>query len=285
MADRTKLFALLTFVVFYLIFTQSATIPQPLKICSFNIQIFGEKKVNDHKVFDEIVKIVHEYDIIFIMEIRDSSNTAIFKLLAALNKDDANRYSVALGDRLGRSNSKEQYAYIYKNSLVKVVAKYTFDDSHADIFEREPYVVRFSAPSAAVTDFFMIGIHATPDKIQTNKEIASLIDVYEDARRKFQIDDAIIMGDMNADCGYMSALNRKNNALIKDLRFVWLIGDNADTTTKSTNCAYDRVIVAGKNMIAHVGKAEPYDFQKHDKLDSALTQKVSDHYPIIFTIQ
>jgi len=236
-------------------------------------------------VFDEIVKIVHEYDIIFIMEIRDSSNTSIFKLLAALNKDDANRYSVALGDRLGRTNSKEQYAYIYKNSLVKVIAKYTFDDSHADIFEREPYVVRFSAPSAAVTDFFMIGIHATPDKIETNKEIASLIDVYEDARRKFQIDDAIMMGDMNADCGYMSALNRKNNALVKDHRFVWLIGDDVDTTTKSTNCAYDRVIVAGKNMIAHVGKAEPYDFKTRDKLDSVLAQKVSDHYPIIFTIQ
>lgn len=50
------------------------------------------------------------------------------------------------------------------------------------------------------------------------------------------------MGDMNADCGYLNKLNRKNNVLAKDPRFVWLIGDVVDTTTKSTNCAYDRFI-------------------------------------------
>lgn len=40
----------------------------------------------------------------------------------------------------------------------------------------------------AVQDFFLIGIHATPDKIETNKEIAHLLNVYEDAQKKFFID-------------------------------------------------------------------------------------------------
>ena len=50
------------------------------------------------------------------------------------------------------------------------------------------------------------------------------------------------MGDMNADCKYLS--NTKYNALIftTDDRFLWLIGKDNDTTVSDSDCAYDRYI-------------------------------------------
>jgi len=261
---------------------------RPLKVCSFNIQIFGAKKVNKPIIFAEIIKIIKEYDLIFIMEVRDTSDTAIQKLLAALNNKSTDKYKLLLSTRLGRTNSKEQYAYLYKESLLKVADSYEYDDGDesagTDIFEREPLVVRFQTVDAAVKDFFIIGIHAAPDNVDTPKELEALIGVYEQASKKWNIDDAILMGDMNADCSYFTKASKSTNALRNDNRFVWLIDDDVDTTTKNTDCAYDRVILAGKNMIAHVKSAAPYNFQKEHKLDEKTTEEVSDHYPVIFNI-
>lgn len=49
------------------------------------------------------------------------------------------------------------------------------------------------------------------------------------------------MGDFNADCNYVSKKAWNNIRLRTDPKFIWLIGDQEDTTVKmSTNCAYDR---------------------------------------------
>lgn len=51
----------------------------------------------------------------------------------------------------------------------------------------------------------------------------------------------IFMGDFNAGCSYVPKKAWKNIRLRTDTRFVWLIGDQEDTTVKgSTSCAYDR---------------------------------------------
>lgn len=51
----------------------------------------------------------------------------------------------------------------------------------------------------------------------------------------------IFLGDFNAGCSYVPKKAWKNIRLRMDPKFVWLIGDQEDTTVKkSTNCAYDR---------------------------------------------
>ena len=47
------------------------------------------------------------------------------------------------------------------------------------------------------------------------------------------------MGDLNADCGYLNNAEKKA-LLLRDSNFHWWINDDADTTVKSTSCAYDR---------------------------------------------
>lgn len=58
-----------------------------LKIGAFNIQHFGKGKLKNPEVMEVLSKIVREYDIIFIQEIRDKTkNTVIPKFLEEINR-------------------------------------------------------------------------------------------------------------------------------------------------------------------------------------------------------
>lgn len=49
-----------------------------------------------------------------------------------------------------------------------------------------------------------------------------------------------MLGDFNADCGYVANKAWKNIRLRTMKHYQWLISDNVDTTVGKTNCAYDR---------------------------------------------
>ena len=50
-------------------------------------------------------------------------------------------YDISISERLGRTNSKEQYAFLYRTARVEILSTHQFDDSAEDIFQREPYTV------------------------------------------------------------------------------------------------------------------------------------------------
>ena len=51
------------------------------------------------------------------------------------------------------------------------------------------------------------------------------------------------MGDFNADCSYANAAELAPKRFYWDPLFKWLIDWEADTTTSSTDCAYDRCLI------------------------------------------
>lgn len=51
----------------------------------------------------------------------------------------------------------------------------------------------------------------------------------------------MLLGDLNAGCGYVTAEEWRKIQLRSGDTFHWLIGDKDDTTVKEkTHCAYDR---------------------------------------------
>ena len=50
-------------------------------------------------------------------------------------------YNISISERLGRTASKEQYAFLYRTARVEILSTHQFDDSAEDIFQREPYTV------------------------------------------------------------------------------------------------------------------------------------------------
>lgn len=52
--------------------------------------------------------------------------------------------------------------------------------------------------------------------------------------------DVLVAGDLNSDCDYLPDREHAKIGLYHDDRFQWLIGDDVDTTTKGSECSYDR---------------------------------------------
>lgn len=252
-----------------------------LKIAAFNVQIFGERKMKKALVREILLKVILRYDIILIQEIRSKSDGPINELLADVNKFSSPRgvYKMGLSTRLGRSVSKEQYAFLYRSDKVTVTDSYVYHDNQ-DIFQREPFVVRFQAKEAYVSDFAMAAIHTSPKDAE--KEIDHLVDVYDDIERRWKLKDVMILGDFNAGCSYVTKSEWRKVRLATEKRFYWLISDQMDTTVAKSDCPYDRIVVAGYNMTRGVFADSAYVFNYKDAygLTQDEAKKVSDHWPV-----
>lgn len=219
-------------------------------------------------------KIIRNYDVIAVQEIRDESQTALPALRDTVNSNGAN-YDFVVSDRLGRTTSKEQYAYLYNMQTMQVIGSpYVYSDSN-DMFQREPYVANFKAKNGNF-DFVLITIHTDPDT--ATQEISDLPKVVDDAKIKYQGEgDFIVMGDLNADCDYF---NENSQSPWKSSDYNWIINNSFDTTTKSTDCTYDRIIITTPARTDFTGEAGVFRFDAAYNLTYESTTAVSDHYPV-----
>ncbi|GEL72353.1 exonuclease/endonuclease/phosphatase family protein [Myxococcus virescens] len=252
-----------------------------IKVASWNIQVFGQKKVMNADVMRVIVDTVKQYDLILVQEIRDPTDIATTALMKQLNAATGNAYSILVSNRLGRANTTEQYAFIYKKSALKMVDSYHYADS-ADLFAREPFVVRFSTTQATAKNFFVVPLHA--ESSAAVAEIGSLVKVYDDAAKRWNIKNGILMGDWQAGCSYFAKKYWETNPLRSDSRFTWLIGDDTKSSVGKASCPYDRAVVAGDKLRAHAAKGRTVYLDTKFNLTTDSMKLVSDHYPIEFEL-
>ncbi|XP_061697519.1 deoxyribonuclease-1-like 1 isoform X2 [Syngnathoides biaculeatus] len=256
------------------------------RICSFNLQHFGESKAKKRDVMDVYAKILSRCDVSLLQEVRDSKQKAMPQLLDQLNKSDLNHeYKAVASERLGRSETyQEQYVFVYRRDRVTVTGQYQYPDNkpgNVDAFSREPFVVRFKAPETAIKEFVLIAQHTSPANVST--ELDALYDVMQHVKRMWKTENVMLLGDFNADCSYLSKRSRDKLRLFRDNSLFWLLPEKTDTTVRaSTSCAYDRIVVHGdvfSNAVVPFS-AKPFDFQTAYQLTEEQALKVSDHYPI-----
>ena len=220
-----------------------------LRIASWNVQIFGKSKYNKPDVRKAIIDELKDYDIIAFQEIRDSSQSYFPKLMEELPA-----YDYVVSARLGRTSSKEQYAFIYRKEI-ELVESHVFTDSE-DVFEREPFIATFKIDNRT---FDIVQIHTKPDDAEN--EIDELLKIRTSTNQ-------IWLGDFNADCSYYDETQEEP--------YNWIIPDSEDTTVKSTNCTYDRIVVTDELAQAvrgyHVNKLTEYNY--------TFQIEISDHYPV-----
>ncbi|XP_056397096.1 deoxyribonuclease-1-like 1 [Hyla sarda] len=253
----------------------------PFRICAFNAQHFGDKKVSSDNIFNIVVKIVQRCDIFLLQEVHDPKGNVVSKLMAALNRAEDVFLAVS-SPPIGRKSYTEQYVFIYRSFRIRVTDQYKYEDDDPaapDVFAREPYVIRFALESAALKDLAIIPQHTEPEKAHI--ELDALYDVFMDVRRRWRCKNIILMGDFNAGCKYLSKKRTKSLRLYTDPDVHWLISDRTDTTVKeSTSCPYDRILVYGQELTNLVASAGIYNFTRELDLSEAEALKVSDHYPV-----
>lgn len=254
------------------------------KIMMWNLDVFGAAKMSNATIVDHMLDTVEDAQLIIIQDIRDISNTHIHNFLALLNArfpNTPNQFGIVLSSRQGRTSSKEQIAMLYHRCILTVQSAVDWPDP-SDIFERDPYVVRFSVKQsgADVPQFIIISAHIKPSNEVngTFRELQALDDVHREVERTYCVNNILIAGALNSDCSYLSNAEKALLDLRTDARYQWLINDTVDTATSSQDCTYDHFISTG-GLRTHFRDAAvvPFDAQIPDR---ATVEKVSDHYPI-----
>jgi deoxyribonuclease-1-like protein len=244
-----------------------------IRIASFNIQVFGRSKLDKPAVMQTITHIVRQFDVIAIQEIRSRDDDILPQFVEMLNAG-GRHYDFVIGPRLGRSVSKEQYAFVFDQQTIEVDRNqlYTINDP-SDALHREPFVGWFrarAAPSDQAFTFSLINIHTDPDEVQ--EEVNVLDDVFAAVRNDGrQEDDAILLGDLNADDKHLGQLGRMAN-------FFPVISGVATTVTGKKQ--YDNLIFDRLATTEFTGRAGVLDFLREYNLSADAAKEVSDHLPI-----
>lgn len=265
----------IVFLFSVFLYAQKIESEQKIKIATFNIQIFGKTKRAKNDVMDVLVKTVRNFDIIAIQEFRDKTMTTLPYFVEKINDVPRDKYKYEASERLGRTNSKERYAFIYNTETIKFNdIAYVYDDID-DVFEREPFVAFFSAGNF---DFVLINIHVKPD--DATREIDYLHNVVNDAKTRISKEgDFIILGDLNADCSYFK--EELDTTSVETDEYLWLVDDNQDTTVGTNSCAYDRIIVTKQATSGdYADMCGVFHFDEEYGLNKEFSKKVSYHYPV-----
>ncbi|NXT39417.1 DNSL2 protein, partial [Pelecanoides urinatrix] len=250
-----------------------------LRVGAFNIQAFGDTKMSSKEVAGIIISILRRYDVALVQEVRDSDLSAVTQLMEQLNSVSTSPYDYEISGPLGRDNYKEMYLFIYRTDVVSVVDTYQYEDPQ-DIFSREPFILRVSAPRTKAEEFVLVPLHAAPHDAVA--EIDALYDVYLAIVSKWGTDNIMFLGDFNADCAYLQPSDWSAIRLRTSNVFKWLLPDDADTTVGKSDCAYDRIVVCGAKLKRSIvpNSAAIYDFQRAFQLEQEEALAVSDHYPV-----
>jgi len=248
---------------------------ETITIAAFNIQILGKTKREKAEVMDILALTVREFDVVLVQEIRDISETTAPIFLDIINDLDGPEYAFIRSERLGRSTSKEAYAYFYNTHTVSYLegTAHVWDDED-DIFEREPYIASFIAGKF---DFTLVGIHAKPD--DAVNEIASLTLVFDSIKAGQLEQDIIAMGDFNADGSYYD--EDDDTQPLRDFLYRWTVSNEVDTMTK-TDWTYDRIVMLDSTYSSEyvMDSTAVYYFNQIHGLNQSFTEDVSDHFPV-----
>jgi deoxyribonuclease-1-like protein len=250
--------------------------PQTILIASFNIQAFGEEKMKNPWVMERIVSVIQQFDIVAIQEIRAKDQTLIPRLMSMINSSGA-RYDYVIGPRLGRTVSKEQYAYLYDTTTVVTSpnAIYTIEDK-ADLLHREPLVARFvtRVPSnIRPFSFSVVNIHTDPDEVKLELPVMHTVlkGIREFEYMSAGEDDVMLMGDLNAGPTQFGAL-----AQIPGI--YWTVDKEPTNTIRKS--IYDNIIFDRGLTNEFTGRSGVLDLCEMFGIKTEDALRISDHLPV-----
>lgn len=206
-----------------------------IKIASFNIQVFGESKLNKPDAMRTIVDLVRRYDVVAIQELRATSDEIMPRFIAEINAT-GRRYDFLVGPRLGRTSSKEQYVYVFDTATIECDKSATYTvPNPGDKMHRAPLVASFrtrNAPPQQAFTFTLVNIHTDPDEVP--QELAALTDAIRGVRNNGRgEDDVLLLGDLNADEKLLASLAQATGSS--------LVVSGVPTNTRGTK-TYDNIL-------------------------------------------
>jgi len=246
---------------------------ESIRIASFNIQVFGVSKLAKPGVMDVLAQVARQFDVMAIQEVRAKSDDVLPRFVEMINANGGH-YEFLIGERLGRTTSTEQYAFVYDATRIEFDPQcvYTIDDAD-DLLHREPLVARFRvrgvSPAEAFT-FTLVNIHTDPD--EARQEVDAMAKVFQAVQQDGSgEDDVIVLGDLNVDefrLGKLGALPQMVHAIT-----------GVATNTRGDKM-YDNIVFHGPSTREFTGRTGVLDLQSQYGLTLQQALEVSDHMPV-----
>ncbi len=242
-------------------------IARQLSIASFNIRIFSNKSRSDDEL-DDIAKVLKNYDIIAIQELRDPE---VLQRTVDILKKMGYNYNYEISHHL--AHSPELYAFLYRQNKVSVAIKGELYPDTLHQFIREPFYATFRAGNF---DFTLLTIHLLYGKNKANRrpEAAALTEVYQNILKQNPHEhDVILLGDFNLppdDIGFKSLRSLPS--------MTYLIRPPEKTTVTDTSL-YDNFWFERQYLHEYSGKSgvNRFDETLFGNDDTRAKKAVSDH--------
>jgi len=283
----------------------STTVPAPrsndtIRIASFNIQMFGERKSTTRTIAEipgvdvmgTLASIVRQFDLVAIQEVRDDQVAVVRRLVDLVNEDGASytaRVSPPVGD--ARSGNLQSYAFVWDSNRVQIMSEpYVVQDT-ADRMHREPMVGGFQTIlDRAIHEvqirqpfsFTLINVQNDPrglggslDGDPANVELSVLDDVFVRVRdyeyHRTGEEDCILLGDLNAGVNELEELSRIPNveSIAGDIKTdVW------------RRLTLDHILLDRAMTTEFTGQTDVIDFRRDLGLNESQSKLISDHLPL-----
>lgn len=271
--------------------------PPSIRIASFNIQVFGDKKASKPYVMQALAQVVRRFDVIAIQEIRTQDNYFIQKFLRDyVNQGSSSGvYDARVSQRLGRTSSTEQYAFIFNTATVEVHPNFcAVVPDPEDRLHREPFAALFRtrivAPYTPFT-FTLINAHTDPDEVA--EELDALYYVYQQVQRSpidgAVEDDVILLGDLNTPVpagsrytpdAYQRSIAPTDLGLLARIPGIAPLIRREATNVAGTRL-YDNLLIPSLNTVEYLDQGV---MDLRTELGYQLTREqvseISDHLPV-----
>ena len=255
-----------------------------IRVATFNLGNFGEKKSSDPEVMDRIAMVVSRFDVVALQEIHGENAEPVRRLVDRLRRGGA-PFAATVSDRIGKNEHyRESYAFLWNDATVQMIPGTDFlvaDPGRR--MAREPMACSFrcrlppDVPQQPFT-FTLINVHTSPSEVAPKadpNEMDALDDVYLSVAnygwQQFQEDDVILLGDLNVDRDHFRQLDR-----IESLHSV---GGNAPTNTRRSAC-YDHIVIDQTATGEFSGRWGIYDLTEALQIDIEDALSISDHQPV-----
>ncbi len=254
-----------------------------LRIATFNIQRFGEKKASDAEVMQHIAQIVASFDLVAIQEVQSPQVMPVARLVDLINRSGG-RYDATVSEPIGRSTYREQYAFVWDATRIQMIPQSAYvvrDDQ--DRMSRPPMVASFEARVMPVSGrqplrFTVINVHTAPDEVSQSKpdnEMNVLDDVFLRVRQyEYQtrgIKNALMTGDLNVNTAQLGELGQIDGMYS-------VVGTTP--TNLVGNKTLDHILLDRNVTTEYTGVFGVIDFERDFGLTAQQAAMVSDHRPV-----
>lgn len=264
--------------------TLTAKSDETIRIASFHIQDFGEKKSSDPEVMPLLASIVLQFDVVAIQGVRAATSQPVERLVELINRSGG-RYRAVTSEPIGRTRSKEAYTFVWDEERIRWEpdSAYVVRDDN-DRMHREPMVASFEARTTPSDGrrpfrFTLINVHTDLEGIHDlaspKNELSVLDDVFHRVREyEFQrsgMTDVIMLGTLHAPADGLGELGQVPN-------LISILGD-ASTIIRGTRTV-DHILIDRQMTREFSGRSGVIDTSRDLGIGTDLALRLSDHFPV-----